>query len=213
MNDTERTTTTAGSGKEPLSRETIIAEARKIVATGGLDQLSLRRLASHLGVTAPALYAHVDDKGDLLRAIAKQGFADLVDRYRDIDVDDPVERLRALSSAYIEQALEQPEVFRLMFHFRPHGIEIDESIAFVDNELDAATEAFEYPYAAVVEAIAAGRFHPDRDPLITSLTLWTATHGVAVVMHMGIAFDDTGRVALERSVMDSVIAGLALPPT
>ena len=38
-----------------LQREAIVAAARELVSTKGLEALSLRRLAANLGVTAPAL--------------------------------------------------------------------------------------------------------------------------------------------------------------
>ena len=37
-----------------LDRETIVSAARAAIAKEGLDKFSLRRLASQLGVTAPA---------------------------------------------------------------------------------------------------------------------------------------------------------------
>ncbi|MEP6623083.1 MAG: TetR family transcriptional regulator [Acidimicrobiia bacterium] len=46
----------------PLNRTAIVTVARQIVAADGLDGLSLRRVGAQLGVTAPALYAYVDDK-------------------------------------------------------------------------------------------------------------------------------------------------------
>lgn len=194
--------------REPLSRQAIIDEATRMVSDAGLDQLSLRRLATQLGVTAPALYAHVADKGDLLRAIAEAGFGDLVGRYGVITATDPVERLRALSHTYVDYALEEPEIFRLMFLFRPRGIEVAEA----DNELDLATQAFEMAAAAVSDAIAAGAIHPDRDPLMTSLVLWTVSHGAACVLLLGMDFDQPTRSSLIDSVVDSTLVGLRGAP-
>ena len=57
--------------REHLTREAIVATARGIVVADGLDGLSLRRVATALGVTAPALYAHIEDKHDLLEEIGR----------------------------------------------------------------------------------------------------------------------------------------------
>ncbi len=54
-----------------LSRETIVAHALELGAAEGLDAVSLRRLASDLGVTPMALYRHVRDKQDLVNAMAE----------------------------------------------------------------------------------------------------------------------------------------------
>lgn len=192
-----------------LSRDTIVEVARTLLTEGGLDQLSLRRLAAHLGVTAPALYAHVDDKWDLLRGIAETGFADLIARYETIRETDPMARVRAMTRAYVEEALAEPEVFRLMFLFRPREIEAGDA----DNVLDRASEAFEYPLAAIADAIEAGAIHPDRDPLLCALTMWTVSHGLANVLLLGIDFGPDQAERLITSVLDATLAGLALPPT
>jgi AcrR family transcriptional regulator len=52
-----------------LSREKVLAAALAIADAEGLDALSFRRLAGHLGVTPMALYRYVDDKEALLDGI------------------------------------------------------------------------------------------------------------------------------------------------
>jgi len=54
-----------------LTRAAIVRRALKIGETEGLDAVSLRRLASELGVTPMALYRHVRDKQDLINAMAE----------------------------------------------------------------------------------------------------------------------------------------------
>jgi AcrR family transcriptional regulator len=61
-------TVTRGSGR--LSREGIVAAAVELADRDGLDGLSMRRLAQHLGVDAMSLYYHVHDKKALLGAMA-----------------------------------------------------------------------------------------------------------------------------------------------
>src|ERR1700680_2915598 len=54
-----------------LTRAAVVRRALKIGETEGLDAVSLRRLASELGVTPMALYRHVRDKQDLINAMAE----------------------------------------------------------------------------------------------------------------------------------------------
>lgn len=57
----------ARTGRPPrLTREEIIAAARRIIDADGVDDLTMRRLAREVGSTAMALYRHVRDKEDLL---------------------------------------------------------------------------------------------------------------------------------------------------
>ncbi|MEV0145700.1 MULTISPECIES: TetR/AcrR family transcriptional regulator C-terminal domain-containing protein [unclassified Nonomuraea] len=55
-----------------LEKGTIVATALRLLDEGGLDKLTLRRLAGELGVQAPALYWHFGSKQDLLDAMAAQ---------------------------------------------------------------------------------------------------------------------------------------------
>jgi AcrR family transcriptional regulator len=53
-----------------LSREGIVAAAVALADRDGLDGLSMRRLAQHLGVDAMSIYYHLRDKDALLGAMA-----------------------------------------------------------------------------------------------------------------------------------------------
>lgn len=57
----------------PLSRERILQTALQLADRGGLDSISMRKLALALGVEAMSLYNHVSSKDDVL-----DGIADLV---------------------------------------------------------------------------------------------------------------------------------------
>ncbi|HRW38909.1 MAG: TetR/AcrR family transcriptional regulator [Acidimicrobiales bacterium] len=189
--------------REPLQRDGIVEAARQLVIAGGLEALSLRRLASQLGVTAPALYAHVRDKKDLLRAIAEVEFDHLVARFDAVDATDPIDRIRAHGRAYVEHARAQPELFRVMFLFPPEAIPADVP---EEARLPGATKAFAAAASAVDEAIASGALEVD-DPLLLSLTLWSGVHGVASVLQLGVDLPPELEEAMIDDVTDRIIAG------
>ncbi len=58
--------------KPRLSRDDIVDEALQILAVGGPDQLSLRRLGARLGVTARTLYGYFDSKDSLESALVER---------------------------------------------------------------------------------------------------------------------------------------------
>jgi AcrR family transcriptional regulator len=187
-----------------LSRDAIVAAAREMVADAGLEALSLRRLASRLGVTAPALYAHVEGKSDLLRALAEQELDALGQRFAAVATDDPVERMRANAREYVAYARENPELFRVMFLFPPA---LSAAVAIpAGTELPAATRAFQSSVGAVEDAAASGRIHVE-DTLLTALALWSAVHGVAVVLQLGFDFPPDLEDALVAEVTDRLLQG------
>lgn len=189
--------------REPLNREAIVAATRELLRAEGLEAVTLRRVATALGVTAPALYAHVADKRDLLRGVAEGEFAALIDRFEAVTETDPVDRIRALARAYVDHARTHPELFRVMFLFPP---ELSVG-AGTGQELPIATKAFTMSAAASDAAIAEGRF-ADADPLMVALTTWACIHGVATVLQLGFAFDADTEDLLIASVVDTLLRGL-----
>jgi AcrR family transcriptional regulator len=53
----------------PLSRERVLDAAIALADEGGIESLTMRKLAKELGVEAMSLYNHVASKGDLVDAI------------------------------------------------------------------------------------------------------------------------------------------------
>lgn len=189
--------------RPPLQREAIIEAARELIKTDGLEALSLRRLAGGLGVTAPALYAHVADKQDLLRAVAEAEFDRLVESY-DLFADaTPIERVRAHARAYVRHAQQSPELFKVLFLFPPEvsGADFPPGI-----ELPAATRAFSAASTAVQEAIDTGDIVSD-DPLMVTMTLWAAAHGVATVLQVGLTNSPEMEESLIIEMTDRLLAG------
>ena len=70
-----------------------------MIETGGLEALSLRRLARQLGVTAPALYGYVRSKQDLLSALAEIEIDRLAARFEEVDDANPGDPDRTDQSA------------------------------------------------------------------------------------------------------------------
>ncbi|MEO7428699.1 MAG: TetR/AcrR family transcriptional regulator [Acidimicrobiales bacterium] len=193
--------------RPPLRRDTIVAAAREMVRTGGLAKLSLRRLAARLGVTAPALYAHVADKSDLLRAVAEVEFDRLLDRFGEVEASEPGARVRAHFRAYVDHARENPELFDVMFLFPPG---LGPASLPAGAELPAATRVFTVALGAVEEAIAAGEIISS-DPVLVALTLWAACHGVATALQLGFGLPPELEDSLITEVSERLLAGWALP--
>lgn len=61
--------------KPMLDTARLISAAFQQIEEDGLDGLSMRRLATRLGVQAPALYWHVGDKAELLGLMARDIYA------------------------------------------------------------------------------------------------------------------------------------------
>ena len=61
----------AGAQRRPqLTRQQVVTAAVELADSGGIESISMRRLAQELGVEAMSLYTHVRSKEDLLDGIA-----------------------------------------------------------------------------------------------------------------------------------------------
>ena len=180
-----------------LSSERIVDTAKEIIRTEGHERLSVRGLARCLDVTAPAIYDHMASKDAVLRAVAASGYDELR-AASSTTADTAIERMRERALAYVAFAQANPELFSLMFLFRPNAIAIE-----ADNELGAATDVFESGVDDVREAIADGAL-VDRDPIQITLTLWAAIHGVATVSIIAPPVAH----AVAADVVDAMLTGL-----
>jgi AcrR family transcriptional regulator len=97
-------------------RAAVLDVAASEIERRGFETLSLRELASLVGVAHSAPYRHFADRNALLAALAAQGFGGLLKRYQDgAREKTPGARLRACGQAYLELAADRPQLFRLMF--------------------------------------------------------------------------------------------------
>ena len=61
----------------PADHERIVAAARALIEAGGVEALSMRKLAADVGVAPTAIYWHVGSRLDLLNAVLDAMVADL----------------------------------------------------------------------------------------------------------------------------------------
>jgi AcrR family transcriptional regulator len=100
-------------------RDEIKRAAWNRISGGGASALSLRGVASFMGLTAPALYRYFPNKNSLITALIIDAFISLAESQNtilaELSGESWQEQLRGLGRAYRRWALERPEVFLLIF--------------------------------------------------------------------------------------------------
>jgi AcrR family transcriptional regulator len=188
--------------RQPLTREAISQAARDLLVAEGLHAVSLRRVAASLGVTAPALYAHVVDKRDLLQGIVEREIETLLDRFSSVDTSDPVARLRAMALAYVEYGLQNPDLFRAMFLFRP------ELTSEPRPDAPALGTNIHRAFVATVRDAQGAGVLDDGDPELAALTVWTTAHGVITTLLTGPPLDIDLKNKLCEAAINASLTGL-----
>lgn len=190
-------------GRPPLTLEAVVETARVLIAELGFSALSLRAVASRLGVTAPALYAHVDDKLDLLRRVGDDGFDRLMQRLLPLPDGDALDHIRHIAREYLDFARDNPELFRAMYLFRP------ELGGVLTGEMtEIAKESYSLITQVAKDAFAAGLLASD-DPVLANVTLWSAVHGLTIVLVLGSEFGRDLEDRLMSDLVDTLLRGFA----
>jgi AcrR family transcriptional regulator len=156
--------------------DTILSIARDVLATQGLDALSMRSVADKAGVSATAIYHHFDSKQALVEEVVCRGYRRFGSYLEAAIADHPkgsVERLASLGEAYIRFALENQEYFRVIFGIRSHT---PRSIA----ELPGGGGYFVLRQC-VVDAMDAGTIRCDAEPDVVVHLLWSVAHGLVTL--------------------------------
>jgi len=193
-------------------RQTLIDVSVDVITRQGLDALSLRALATRAGVSSGAPYHHFADRGQLLAAIAQDGFERLHQAMLhegSAHPADPIARLSAIGQAYVQFAVAHPGHFRVMFR--------DNSPAGRNPALSAASRQAYLLLAKVIEDCQhAGRAPAgELTPLV--LTAWSLVHGLATLWVDGAlpsAIIDPARMApAVTTLLGEMFAGVAPAPS
>lgn len=160
--------------------EDIIRASIELGSELGEEGMTMRAIASRLGVSATALYSHFENKSSILREIRLHGARLLQTHLVDaMHAADRRERLREMSQAYIAFARTNPWLYKLIFH----GEEIDWSSMLAD-EYDEAMRPLQSAFATLSEGVAAGVFRSDLDVREAVFLTWASLHGLAsLILH------------------------------
>ena|SRR5437879_4000113 len=178
---------------EANPRDRLLEAAIRLLAAGGPEALQARRLAAEVGMSTMAVYTHFGGMGQLITEIMREGFIRFGRRMEEVPRgDDPVADLLALALAYRDHALENPQLYRLMFGvISPGGRQggKDLVVSAVANALPEGQAAFAQLVAAVTRVIEAGGTC-EEEPASAAAQIWSATHGYVLLEIAGFFGDD-----------------------
>lgn len=161
--------------KEEL-KALILRAAKKLFVEKGIGQTTIRNIAQEIEYSVGTVYVYFKDKNDILHELHSQGFQQLGGDLRVLfHVTDPMERLKALGRAYLRFALENPDMYELMFTLKAPMDALDSHHREDWNEGIATFDVLKSTVAACMEK---GHFQGHHlEPL--SFAVWSAVHGMA----------------------------------
>jgi AcrR family transcriptional regulator len=154
-------------------REALIAATRELLIEHGPDGFTLADACRRAGVTTAAPYKHFRDKQEILEEIVARGFEELTAaNAKAVAEGGPgtIAGITAMGISYLDFAVAQPAIFRLMFG---HKSEL--------KEVKQVDESGNQCLKGVIDEVAAySRKHGHTaDAEAIALRLWTFVHGAS----------------------------------
>ena len=167
-----------------LSSVEILKTAVHLLEQSGIHGLSLRAVASALGVKAPSLYRYFPDKEALELAVAEEILNRMLIEFRAVPASNrPDVKFRKIAMVYLSFAREHFSLYAFVVQDRP------------ERYASAAGKAV---WNILLDAVSSVSGHPDDTD--AAVALWSFLHGFATLEHSG-AFGASGpKGGLERGL-------------
>ena len=149
----------------------------ELILERGGNAVKLRTIADMVGVTPTTIYYYFDNKEELLRKVSIMVFDDFNKSVESrLSGDTPPERLSSLAYAIFQYAVENPNIFELLFsrkYFTPQGAQLDEEAV--------KTYYFTYYLAVSIieEGVESGYFDCEDPHIVVSATISLPSIGIA----------------------------------
>jgi AcrR family transcriptional regulator len=148
----------------------IVAAARRLLEADGPEALTMRAIATELGIKAPSLYKHIRDKAELEAALITDGFTEQAAAFEKAlkNSGNPAQQF---GTTYRNWALQHPHLYHLMTgrslprDLLPIGLEDRAAapvVAAARGDHDRARAAWAFAHGMVVLELA-DRFPPGAD--------------------------------------------------
>ena len=156
-------------------RDEVQTRAWEQISEAGASALSLKAIATQLGITAPALYRYFASRDELLTQLILSTYQDLAELTEAAVEGEatPAEQLRDIAQSLRRWAVANPQRYLLLYGTPVPGY----------HAPPEATELAKRIFAPILAGFAAMQSDPERDDsesvtFLRSVTFWTRLHGV-----------------------------------
>lgn len=161
-------------------RAKILSAALDIIVSEGFINLSMRKLASRLGMTAANIYNYFNNKDEIYILVRARGFEMLsqnMDKVYDKEKD-PHARLEGMIRSYIDFGISNPDYYKIMFNGNSPkyldyvGTPMEDVAA---EERRSSLRAMEIALTAIRDAV---KCHDETELMHHTIKLWIMINGI-----------------------------------
>jgi AcrR family transcriptional regulator len=188
-----------------LREDILTAAERLLLASGDSRSLSIRAIATAVGVTPPSIYLHFADRNELIFEVCDRKWRELVGMLDTAvaGLTDPLERIERRGRAYVEFGVTHPEHYRVLLGSRADQV----PEAYADQQLFTERLGFGPLIADLNAAMDAGQVERS-EPTELCRVLFFAIHGLTemLVSRRGLDWPPTER--LVDLMISTLISGI-----
>ena len=182
----------------------LLRAARAIFEREGPDAVTMRRVASAVGLSPMALYRHFPNREALLKRISDDSFNEIA-RHWDVHRagSDPITRLLSTQRIYLDYAFAHPHLFDHAFSARR-----DDARRFPEDFHARLSPTVNVVHDVVVDAQQHGLLRAG-DPWDIAMTLWAHAHGLVALYRAGrFSYDERAFREFYESSLGKLLDGL-----
>ncbi len=162
-------------------RGKILTCACDLYLSDGLEGFSMRKLAKQVGVTAPALYRHYENREHVLADVVREAYGEFTAQlYRALEGRTPLERFIKAGEGYLDFALKNARWYQILFT-APGQL----GMSVLPEDIEAMGCAVHQFWIDRVRECQDAGILREGDPLQISLTMWAHAHGLLSLYHHG----------------------------
>ena len=164
-------------------RASILTAALDIIVSEGFINLSMRKLASRLGMTAANIYNYFNNKDEIYILVRTRGFEMLSQNMDKVYLKekDPYTRMEGIIRCYIDFGIKNPDYYKIMFNVsNPKYLDYIgtpmEVVALEEREL--SLRVLQIVLTAIKDAVPS---HDETDLMHHVIKLWIMTNGIVTL--------------------------------
>jgi AcrR family transcriptional regulator len=163
-------------------KERILECACDLYLAEGQSGFSMRKLARSVGVTAPALYRHFENREDLLIEVILEGYRTQVHYLHGaLTGSDPQERMQRAGQGYLDFALDHPRYYGMLYAWADF-MGLDD---LPQKMLDQIHAVKQFWHDRVRECMNAGIIREGHCEEVSHV-LWSQAHGIISLYLRGV---------------------------
>jgi AcrR family transcriptional regulator len=159
-------------------REQILAAARHLLLTRGIDRTTITNIAARVELSAATLYTYFPSKEVIMAALSAEGVDLLYTSAASAcqSCGDPRRRLRRLARAYLDFSIDHRDYFDMINYFMASPKPVFSEALKVSSDMEGE-KIIDLVEAAMAAGMDAGFFRR-RDARSAALVFWGALNGV-----------------------------------